>query len=269
MKSPAIARTRHRNRCPASVAAVSCAVFLLGGSMTTGAQPASRPVVKGPRRPAIVDHEVVPAGGVVCPTCRVGICAARAGHLAECRDGLCAPHCPVRPVEYGFYGTRWRRWPGAGVVPASAAEAATPVGPAASQIPSADEESPRGPPNEEPLPAADDLPTDPIPERPGQGDPARKPGAKVPAAREPADPSGELPVPPVPPGEKPIGTGSGAEDGGLFDQSAFPPPVIEVPSSAGAMRYPARVGRSLAVGDVPGRARHVGSQRAGDSARGL
>jgi hypothetical protein len=54
---------------------------------------------------------------------------------------MCPAHCPVRPDVFGFYGTQWRRWPGAGVVPASATDAAAPARPARSQVPSAAEES--------------------------------------------------------------------------------------------------------------------------------
>jgi hypothetical protein len=48
----------------------------------------------------------------------------------------------VRTESYGYYGTRWRRWPGSGVVTASALEGATPVPTPRSTVPSADEESP-------------------------------------------------------------------------------------------------------------------------------
>lgn len=54
---------------------------------------------------------------------------------------MCPAHCPVRPEVFGFYGTQWRRWPGAGVVPTSATDAATPAPPGRSQVPSAAEES--------------------------------------------------------------------------------------------------------------------------------
>lgn len=55
---------------------------------------------------------------------------------------MCMPSCPVRPGQYGYYGTQWRRWPGQGVVQASAVEAATPVAPPKSAVPNAEEESP-------------------------------------------------------------------------------------------------------------------------------
>ena len=55
------------------------------------------------------------------------------------------PFCPVRPSTFGFYGTQWRRWPGQGVVPASAEDAATPMPPPKSAVPGPDEESPMRP----------------------------------------------------------------------------------------------------------------------------
>jgi hypothetical protein len=75
---------------------------------------------------------------------------------------MCPAHCPVRPDVFGFYGTQWRRWPGAGVLPASANEAAAPARPARSQLPSAAEESlPQADPADEPAAApAVDVPQD-------------------------------------------------------------------------------------------------------------
>lgn len=76
-----------------------------------------------------------------------------AGHPAECRDGTCDPHCPVRPGQFGYYQTHWRRWPG-GDAPGDASPPesrnnAIPVLPGRSVVPGADEESPPSPP--EPL----------------------------------------------------------------------------------------------------------------------
>jgi hypothetical protein len=47
----------------------------------------------------------------------------------------------VRPDVFGFYGTKWRKWPGEGVVQASNNEAATPVRPPRTEVPGVDEES--------------------------------------------------------------------------------------------------------------------------------
>ena len=103
------------------------------------------------RRPKI-DHAVTPAGGVApgqatcshcqrsaCPQCRLA-----EGHQHEhgrCQHGLCPAHCPVRPDVFGYYGTRWRKWPGSGVVQASNNEAATPAAPPRAEVPGVDEES--------------------------------------------------------------------------------------------------------------------------------
>jgi hypothetical protein len=61
----------------------------------------------------------------------------------------------VRPDVFGFYGTKWRQWPGAGVVQASNNEAATPVRPPRAEVPAADEESLEPDPATESLPAPD------------------------------------------------------------------------------------------------------------------
>jgi hypothetical protein len=47
----------------------------------------------------------------------------------------------VRPEVFGFYGTKWRKWPGEGVVQASNNDAATPVRPPQTEVPGVDEES--------------------------------------------------------------------------------------------------------------------------------
>jgi len=109
-----------------------------------------------------VDPAVVPAGGDGCRHCGGHQCAAHAGrphagHHADCRPGQCVPYCPVRPAQFGFYGTQWRRWPGSGVVPASGVEDVTPDEPPRSQVPGPDEESPRVP-EEEDTPQKSDQP---------------------------------------------------------------------------------------------------------------
>ena len=93
------------------------------------------------------DPAVVPAGGAGCCSVNHGDGQVRQagfhhGHAHGCRDGMCVPSCPVRPGQFGYYGTQWRRWPGQGVIQASAAEGATPVAPPKSAVPGAEEESP-------------------------------------------------------------------------------------------------------------------------------
>ena len=126
----------------------------LAGELRAG----ERTPARGPK----VDHAVMPAGGMAtgqtrcsqcqrsaCPQCRISE-AHHHGH-AQCQHGLCPAHCPVRPDVFGFYGTRWRRWPGSGVVQASNNDAATPARPPRAEVPGAEEES------LEPDSAAEDL----------------------------------------------------------------------------------------------------------------
>lgn len=243
--------------------AAAWAVALSCGFLEAG-QPAARP------RPVIVDSAVVPAGGLPCPHCRPDAGPPSAHHPAECRDGLCAPHCPVRPSQYGFYSTQWRRWPGQGVVPTSAEERATPVQPPASQVPTVDQESPL-PPVDMPEPPGDEpagLPTEPIPQGAEEADPAAPAGADeaLPPARV-VPPDGP-PVPPTPPGEPPLPPETGASTPEPEDRAAAVQPVEE-PMESGSMRYPATVGRSVAAGSAPWRLQPAVRQRAADSARGL
>jgi hypothetical protein len=115
----------------------ACAADGVGGLRPLPSVP-DRPL---PELPLTRDPQVVPAGvGCRDGRCRGGRC--NHAHLAGCRHGHCVPHCPVRPEYFGYYGTRWRRWPGSGVVQVSAESVATPVPPARSAVPSADEESP-------------------------------------------------------------------------------------------------------------------------------
>ena len=241
------------------------AASLLGETVATGSQPAaSRAPAAVSRSRPIVDSAVVPAGGVACRQCGRPGCRLHHGHLAECRDGLCAPHCPVRPGEYGFYHTRWRRWPGQGVVPASAEDAATPARPPEAQVPTVEEESPTLP-DEEPLPPDGGLASDPIPEEPAAERVERAEPSKP--EREP-EPAADEPVPPVPPGDPKGPPATDPADAGLFDQSVSPPPATSEPIDAGAMRYPAQVGRSLAAGAAPWRLEPLARHRADGSARG-
>lgn len=243
---------------------------IMGGGSAVGVEPA--PIAPRPR--VIVDQAVAPAGGLACPPCGVAAGVPHCGHLAGCRDGACAPHCPVRPSQYGFYNTHWRRWPGAGVVPVSAEEAATPVAPPAAQVPGPNEESPR-PPEDEPLaPAADAEP--PVapdraapPETPAAEAERERAGDAVPATTRPAGPADARPVPPSPPGEPPIPPAGEDPAAGAPDQSAVPTGGVDVATESGAMRYPAQVGRAIAAGVAPWRLGSTHGQRGAASARGL
>lgn len=251
---------------PHVVHAAFCAAIVIGGAPAFAAPPA-------PVRPRpVVDHDVVPAGGAACMACRDAHCRIHGGHLAACRDGACAPYCPVRPAEYGFYRTQWRRWPGQGVLPVSAESAATPVSPPAALVPSADEESPVPPPGATPPPGGGDDATN------GASDAATRVRQPVePAADDPPKKSDALPpadgrndVPAVEPADAPA-PAPRAEDKGSLDRTvpSRSPPVEAVTVEPAGLRYPDEVGRSLAAGVSPWRLQPAGRQRPADSVRGL
>lgn len=88
-----------------------------------------------------------------CPQCRAA--TGQNQRHRPCQHGLCPAHCPVRPEVFGFYGTRWRKWPGTGVVQTSNNEAAVPVRPPRAEVPGVREESPEPDSTAEDLPAPD------------------------------------------------------------------------------------------------------------------
>lgn len=247
----------------------TCAAVAFAGEL-----PVSSTTSPPPRRTAVVDHMVVPAG-IGCRHCGNATCRMHCGHAAECRDGFCAPHCPVRPSQYGYYSTRWRRWPGQGVMPVSAEDAATPVSPPKSQVPAADEESPALPAGEAPEADAAEpsdasaaprrMPARPVPEEP-LGDPADE-GIPPGPGRDGAETDAPQ-VPPTPPGDEPIPPLEEDPAMKLLEESVEPP-AGSPPTDRGAMRYPAPVGRSVAAGATPWRLETSRRQRAADSARGL
>ena len=157
-------------------------------------------------RGRIVDPAVVPAGAMSCTTCG-GHAGGLHGHHDGCRDGHCAPHCPVRPDRYGYYGTQWRRWPGQQVVQVSNEQAATPAAPPRSEVPGPDEESmgPRidelpVPPADAPAPLTPQAP-DLLPPRPLDQQPMPEPRQPEPAPRrqpEPVPPADPAPAQPAP-----------------------------------------------------------------------
>ena len=126
-------------------------------------------------------------------------CQPVAGGCGEC-GGRCVGPCVVRPDRFGYYTTRWRTWPGSGVVQAGGVEEMTPVSPPEMVIPSVDEESlPQvdEPPPAQPLPPPP-PPGGPLP--PGDGGPATN---NAPVVPPPAEPDGEPAVdPPRPPAEE-------------------------------------------------------------------
>jgi len=225
-----------RRPMPIAVARKAVQALPLLALMAVSVQAASPTMTASQRRAAaaqqtqaartIVDHSVQPAGGA-CRQC--GPAGCKHGHHRDCRDGACVPYCPVRPSTYGFYGTQWRRWPGAGVVPVSNEQAATPSKPPKSSVPGPDEESFGPKPSELPEP---DFPA---------GEPAEE-GARSavppePEAPEPTAPAAESTEPaaateqpivpaPVPEGEaKPVQPEAAPakprpQDENLFDESA-------------------------------------------------
>jgi hypothetical protein len=137
---------------------------------------------------------------IVAPVAVRGGGHGRHGHHQGCRHGQCVPHCPVKPGQFGYHGTEWRRWPGTGVVPVSAVSDAVPVRPPRSVVPGADEESPRRTDDEadaDGATAPDAAP--PVFELPAE--PQSDDGASLapprplfgPASGEPREPGGEKP----------------------------------------------------------------------------
>ena len=245
---------RRSNEGGRTWAALLCA----GAAIVCWSQEAAAEAAARPRstRAAVVDPAVVPAGGACrgcrephCRTCRPG---GHHGHHAGCRDGKCHPYCPVRPQEFGFYGTQWRRWPGQGVVPVANLQDATPARPPKSAVPRADEES-RGPRADElPAPTPDAVPSTP---REPATEPASPPAESTPPAepiREPAAPaplpieepaagkaSAAEPAAPTPPAAEPPAKQPAADDN-LFDESATGPVPRRFVASRGAVAAAAR-----------------------------
>lgn len=202
------------SHCP-HILAGRCLTLLIGAAAATACLPttagelagvASRAVTAARRHappPVKFDPAVVPAGGAGCCTLdgrcgEVRQAGFHHGHAAGCRDGMCVPSCPVRPGHYGYYGTQWRRWPGQGVIQASAAEAATPVKPPKSAVPGVEEESPVprdgvGAPEppaaaDEPqrvLPPLGEEPAEPLPPQPDDAADEDAAAAREPRGRDP------------------------------------------------------------------------------------
>ena len=242
---------RHGRGVLASTAVVMASWTLAAGAAESAPRPRTA-------RTAVVDSAVVPAGGA-CRGCREGHCrtcrpGGHHGHHAGCRDGKCHAYCPVRPQEFGFYGTQWRRWPGQGIVPVANVQEATPTRPPKSAVPKVDEES-RGPRADElPAPEADPKPPA-LPESPAEAaSPSAEPAPPAAPRRVPAEPAEPAPLPietpttsqeaaaePEPPSSPP--SKRPATDDNLFDESAIGPVprrfVASRPAKAAAER-PAR-----------------------------
>lgn len=229
--------------------AVLLCAGIAGACWSHGAAAVESGPAPRPPRTAVVDPAVVPAGGV-CRGCREPHCRAcrpggHHGHHTGCRDGKCHPYCPVRPQEFGFYGTQWRRWPGQGVVPVANVQDATPARPPKSAVPRADEES-RGPRADElPAPEPDAAPATPRQPADELAPPAAEPAPPAEPIRESAEPAplpieepaagpatGE-PTAPTPPAAEPPAKQPAADDN-LFDESATGPVPRRFVASRGA-----------------------------------
>lgn len=177
-----------RRRCSPGPWAAALAWGAMLGAIAAADVPVASGRAAGSSRRPVVDPAVVQAGGCGHGHCGPGGCRhEHARHHRDCRNGVCAPYCPVRPSTFGFHGTQWRRWPGQAVVPVSSEQAVTPATPPRLEVPRANEES-LGP-------ATSDLPP-PAVEPPPQDAPAAEPFA---VPEEPPAPI-QPPVAPEPEG---------------------------------------------------------------------
>lgn len=246
-----IATVPHAVRCPIArgswAAALACVALL--GTVAMADRPVAAGRTAGSSRRPVVDSAVVPAGGCGHGQCGPGGCRHdHARHHRDCRNGVCAPYCPVRPSTFGFHGTQWRRWPGQAVVPVSNEQAVTPATPPRLEVPRANEESlgpapgdlppPESNPAPEAAPAAEPtmVPEEPpaplqppvapepesVPEEPAAEDESAAPMTDdeptPPAPRE--LPSGEDEPATPPSREAPVEPAPRPEDENLFDESA-------------------------------------------------
>lgn len=231
---------RNRGRlggCAGSIQTVLAGILLAGCSLAAARAAEGGGTPPGGRRP-IADAAVMQAGGG-CRGCRQPQCEGcrRAGqHHGRCRDGQCHPYCPVRPREFGFYGTQWRRWPGEGIVPVVNLQEATPELPPKSAVPRVDEESPEKEPEVGPAEdaAAETQGAAAAPERPV---PEPLPEQERPAPLNPAVEPPPAPAPPV--GDAPAAKPKPKQDD-LFDESATGPvPRRFIARNAASMTRPA------------------------------
>lgn len=227
---------------------VVAACWLAFAGLRLAAGDERHPVPPGAAR-TIHDPGVVPAGGA-CRGCREPHCRTcrpvpRQGHHGACRGGTCHPHCPVRPQEFGFYETNWRRWPRQAVLPVANFKDATPVRPPKSEVPGVNEESREtraddaAAPGPEALPPKDeqlertappaDVGVDPAPGPAGRD----RTAAPEPAVGEPIPPQPPAELPPEPAAEPPAK--KPAQDDDLFDEAATGPVPRRFPASRNAV----------------------------------
>lgn len=194
-------------------------MFAVGflGTVCLAAPPSGREKGSQAASRRIQDPHVVSAGGARC-SCRSGACSCddrttgHNGHHPDCRDGRCAPYCPVRPQHYGYYGTEWRRWTGQGVVAVSDERAATPALPPRMAVPGPDQESMQPSVNED-LQPGDDRPAAAAPESSFPEPLTPAPAPRSPRAAAPAEPEAFVP----PPAPEPAASVPLPEDENLFN----------------------------------------------------
>lgn len=117
---------------------------------------------------------------------------------------------PPVPPQFGFYGTRWRRWNAADTMPAKPGEAATPVSPARSVVPGAQEEALADPRNAQAA-RPQDGGAMPLRPQPPAADPAVDLPADPAAPQDDRKPPAEQKLEPLPPpgdGRKPARPGA-------------------------------------------------------------
>lgn len=237
------------------------------GAVAVAEGPTAPGRAAGSSRRPVVDPAVVPAGGCGHGQCGPGGCRHdHARHHRDCRNGVCAPYCPVRPSTFGFHGTQWRRWPGQAVVPVSNEQAVTPATPPRLEVPRVEEESLGPAPGDLPAPGLEPAAEQPpaaeaavVPEEPPA--PIQPPVAPEPEAMpaeptapaaegEPAEPKAEEEAAPAEPRELPRGEDEPAktpgeaappepaprpEDENLFDESAARRVTRRIPVAMAAL----------------------------------
>lgn len=193
-----------------------------GSGLGTGLRSGLRTkVAQRPSHPnTYQDGLVVHAGGAYAGQVDSLEGHGRHGHAA-CRGGQCGDHCVVTPDRFGFYGTRWRTWPGTKVVQTAGTEELTPAAPPAMELPSAGQESrdPEAPVDfgvDEPFedPGAVTLPGlgPAVPSRP-EAPPEARP-------RPQPVPDRPIPEPPIPEPKKPVPPAAQEPEENLFDEAA-------------------------------------------------
>lgn len=159
--------------------------------------------------------------GLSSPAVAVSPCVERPTPPPSCADG----HCYANPSTWGFYGTRWRRWPMDNLEPIPEGQV-TPqqqLGVPTFDTPPAEEEDRRAPPPTTPK-EGEETGSPAKTEAPPAGPDGRTPSAPARPSSEPTEPVGPrriLPpyTPPQPPSSRPSTSSGPTSD-------ADPPPSL-------------------------------------------